>query len=500
MASKGIGRLVQVGVAKEVARGTAQGSASYWTPWNDLTLDEKKEFAVDAQSLRRHRGQHPPHPDEEVGAGLDRRQRRRPEHRPHPLFHVRRLRGTRPIRARRAVYDHSFTVGQSAQHQSLTFFLHDPLAAVDYSYANGVVEKLELNMALKKFIEYTPRSSRTPALAEHFSPHDRREPLRPAIPRGQVRPRLRGPAGHQDGDRHLLDLDPRHRPLDQHGVAARRHDGHGHEHPGRREDRLDRLGQLRPHGRLDRLGDLVHVRPGRSRSRAPRSRSARTSRTRRCSAASAPADFLNKEFSVEGTFEAIWQNESDFKTPFMAPDILAMRLDMKNTDVTLGSSTNPELYIDLPKCTIQELGRPFKVKDLVYQHMKFKAVYSVTDTMMAKMVADQRRLELLATKLPFPYVRTRDEDVHDARRPRRRPERLFDRPRGERDQERDVRRDEAERGGRARGQGERQRRARHLLGRAGAQDARLPRRVGRRRRGQSRSRSSSTFPRANTTP
>src|SRR3984957_17660804 len=47
---KGIGRLVQVGVAKEATRGTAQSSASYWTPWNDLTLDEKKEFAVDAQA------------------------------------------------------------------------------------------------------------------------------------------------------------------------------------------------------------------------------------------------------------------------------------------------------------------------------------------------------------------------------------------------------------------------------------------------------------------
>src|SRR5580658_6695599 len=49
-AQKGIGRLIQVGVAKETTRGTAISSAAYWNPWNDLTLDEKKEFAVDAQS------------------------------------------------------------------------------------------------------------------------------------------------------------------------------------------------------------------------------------------------------------------------------------------------------------------------------------------------------------------------------------------------------------------------------------------------------------------
>jgi hypothetical protein len=47
---KGIGRLIQIGTAKEATRGTAQSSASYWSPWNDLTLDEKKEFAVDEQA------------------------------------------------------------------------------------------------------------------------------------------------------------------------------------------------------------------------------------------------------------------------------------------------------------------------------------------------------------------------------------------------------------------------------------------------------------------
>jgi hypothetical protein len=97
-----------------------------------------------------------------------------------------------------------------------------------------------------------------------------------------------------------------------------------------------------------------------------------------------PADFLNKEFSVEGTMECIYQNNSDFKDQFMGPYPLAIRLDIKNTDVTLGTATNPELILDMPKCTIQELGRPFKVKDLVYQTIKFKALYSVTDTLMLK--------------------------------------------------------------------------------------------------------------------
>jgi hypothetical protein len=95
----------------------------------------------------------------------------------------------------------------------------------------------------------------------------------------------------------------------------------------------------------------------------------------------APADFLNKEFAVEGTMEAILQNETDFKTQFMGPTPLAVRLDLLNSDVA-----NSELYFDLPKVTLQEYGTPYKVKDLVYQNLKFKASYSVPDTLLAKAV------------------------------------------------------------------------------------------------------------------
>src|ERR1700733_16129269 len=47
---KGIGRLIQIGLAKESTRGTANTTAGYWSPWIDLTLDEKKEFVTDTQA------------------------------------------------------------------------------------------------------------------------------------------------------------------------------------------------------------------------------------------------------------------------------------------------------------------------------------------------------------------------------------------------------------------------------------------------------------------
>src|SRR5258707_7028301 len=145
---KGIGRLIQVGVAKETTRGTAIASAAFWNPWNDLQLDEKKEFAVDAQAYgiiednvnltqvkKWSQGSLAGNvADQTIGLIL------------YSLFGGYGVSGPTD-----SAYTHTFTVGQTAQHQSLTFFLHDPLSAVDYSYANGVVEKLELNAVLKQF-------------------------------------------------------------------------------------------------------------------------------------------------------------------------------------------------------------------------------------------------------------------------------------------------------------------------------------------------------------
>lgn len=97
-----------------------------------------------------------------------------------------------------------------------------------------------------------------------------------------------------------------------------------------------------------------------------------------------PADFLNKEFKIEGQVEAIWQNEGDFKTAFLANTAQDFKFDLKNTDVTIGSAANPELILEMPQCYITDLGRPIKVKDLIYQTIKFRATYSLSSSYMLK--------------------------------------------------------------------------------------------------------------------
>lgn len=100
----------------------------------------------------------------------------------------------------------------------------------------------------------------------------------------------------------------------------------------------------------------------------------------------APADFLARKLTIEGELEAIWQNESDFKTFTLAGTQKAMRIDIKNTDVTIGTAANPEILIDLYKVIFSELSRPFKVNDVIRQTLQFKAHYSASDSKMVNCV------------------------------------------------------------------------------------------------------------------
>lgn len=317
-AQKGIGRRIQVGMAKEGTRGTAESSATYWTPWSDLTLDEKKEFATDTQaygliedsvnmtqtkryaqgSIQGNVG------DTTFGLIL------------YSMFGGYAVSGSGP-------YTHTFTVGQTAQHQSLTFFLHDPLAAQDYTYANGVVEKLEINAALKQFLNYNASlMAKTGATASTMSPSTTTE----------------------------------NRFVPQYLTATF-------------ASSISGLGS----------GTVVALKSAKLTINA-------SVESQDVLGALDPADYLNKEFSVEGTIEAIWKGEGDFKTAFMGPTPQAIELDFVNSDVTIDSTHHPELKITIAKATFQELGRPFKVKDLVYQTIKFKGVYSLSDTSMLSAV------------------------------------------------------------------------------------------------------------------
>jgi len=148
--SKFLGRLADIGIAKEAVRGTAETTASFWLPKMSLTLDDGIEQTVDESSVgviedaagasvvgKYAEGEIEGNIfDESFGLIL--------------LAALGSVSTGSP--AETSVYTHTFSVLQSAQHPSLTLFLDDPNQ--DYKYALAVMSSLEIDVSLGQYARY----------------------------------------------------------------------------------------------------------------------------------------------------------------------------------------------------------------------------------------------------------------------------------------------------------------------------------------------------------
>ncbi len=323
---RGIGRLIQFGLSKEDARGTDPGSVDFWVPWEDLSFGEKVDRVLDEQA----RGVI------EDSQSMTARKRTAEGVLKAPmtdasfgllLLAIFGADSPAPNGTDATVTDHAITVAQSAQHQTLTYYKHDPIptpsgASADYSYANGAVAKLELDCSLDKFAMYaaTIRAQGGTVQGSPLSPSGGSENrfVKPHIS-FKFANNLSGLAGASATPVKSLKL-----TIDQN-----------------LED-YDVFGQL------------------------------------------SPADFLNKKFSIDGTFEAIWENEADFFIPFIETTPVALEIAFENKDVTIGgaNTVHPKIIFRFAKCYL-ELTKDPKLNDLLFQTVKFKAVYSPDDGEMA---------------------------------------------------------------------------------------------------------------------
>jgi len=318
--AKGIGRLLAFGLAKESTRGTAISAATYWLPFDDLSIDEKFDNAV---------------ADQAVGVVENAINEYRVKNYADGSFKVPMMDqstgllflsvlGSQTVATHAGesvVYDHTFTVGESAQHPSLTLFIHDPLGGTDYSHANGVIHKLEIDAELKKFVQLSLSARAQKGVSQStFTPSILSENR--FIPQYMTFKYATAVSGLSGAT--AIALKSIKLTIDENI-----------------EDQ-------------EVLGNV------------------------------APADFLNKEFKVEGQLEAIYQNLTDFKNVSLAtPNVgQAMLIDLINSDVTIGSAAHPELKITLNQVFFSEYSRPIKVKDLVYQTVKFRGTYKLADSAM----------------------------------------------------------------------------------------------------------------------
>lgn len=316
--SKGIGRLIQFGIAKETVRGTPETTATYWIPFSEFDLNEKFTLINDEQS----RGII----EDAVGQSKVKEWSEGSVKAPigdkHFALILNAILGSLSTGANTdpsgTVKDHTITVAQSSQHQTLSLFIDDPLAAQDYKHGNGAISSLEINYELNKYLEYALNIKAKKGLTATLTPSATTE----------------------------------NRFLPQHVVFKLASTYAGLSAASAINIRSLSLKIEQNIEDDDVLGSV------------------------------APGDFLNKQFVITGTLEALWQNETDYKQAALATTAKAMRIDLKNTDVTIGTAANPEIRIDLAKVIFKEITRQVKINDLVRQTLSFKATYSISDTLM----------------------------------------------------------------------------------------------------------------------
>lgn len=149
--TKFIGRTADIGVAKEAVRGTAESTADFWLPKVTMSYDDGIEQVIDESS-------HGVIEDSPGAAVTGKYAMGEIEgHIFDESFGLILLATLGAVSTGSAeettVYPHTFTVGQSAQHPSLTVFLDD--GNQDYKYALAMIERLEMEFATGQFARYT---------------------------------------------------------------------------------------------------------------------------------------------------------------------------------------------------------------------------------------------------------------------------------------------------------------------------------------------------------
>jgi len=315
---KGIGRQLSFGIAKEAVRGTAEAAATFWIPFTDLSLDEKVELADYNPAL----GVIESLSDQKIVKKWTEGSIKAPVGDKHTALILLSILGavatTDNADADVSIKDHALTVGQSAQHPSLSMFLDDPLGAQDYKHPNGAIEEFSIKYEVGKILEEEVKFKSSAGATATLTPA----------------------------------MTVENKFLSQHATFKMAANLAG----------LDAASAMKIKSFNLKISQKLE--------------------DDYVLGSATPDDFINGGPTIEGEIEAIWQNETDFKTAFLAGTQKALRIDLKNTDVTIGTAANPEIKIDLAKVTFNALTKAVKIDDVVMQTLSFKASYSTADSKM----------------------------------------------------------------------------------------------------------------------
>lgn len=314
--SKFIGRLVDIGIGKESVRGTAV-DPDFFLPQVSLTLDEQIQQVVDESSIGVIEDAIDANVTEKFVEGTLEGIIRAES---FGLLLLNALGVDTPTAdtPEVGVHTHAFTVGQTAQHPSLTLGVKEPNSSK--RYALGMITSLDLEVALNEYSKFTAGFRALVGVDGALTPS-------------------------------YVEADERKIFLPQHGTFKTATD----------------LAGLSGASAIEIKGFSISINKNVEADQVVGSLSA--------------ADILNKQFMIEGTVELMYESQV-FIDDLLADTAKAMRLTLENTDITIGGSTSPKLEIDLARVKFSEVTKPFTNNDLVVQTVSFKAFYDLTDASM----------------------------------------------------------------------------------------------------------------------
>lgn len=309
--SKFIGRLVHVGIAKEASRGVAL-DPTFWLPKMDFTFDDKIQQVVDESSLGVIEDAEDASITQKFSEGSV---KGRIETESFGLWLLATLGVDTPALVETGVYDHVLSIGQTSQHPSITVSVKDPNAGVGLRYALSMIDSLEINAELNKYVDYT---------AKFRGNKNASDAVTPAYVSQSFFLPQHGEFKHATS---LAGLDAAS------AISVKRIN-------------LTITKNLED----DQVLGNVEV-----------------------------ADRLNKHFMVEGTIELMYEDRSFVDTILLGDLAKAMRVRFTNSDVLIGATSAPRLTLDFAKVKFSEVARAQGNNDLVMQTLSFKSFYSTGD-------------------------------------------------------------------------------------------------------------------------
>lgn len=312
--SKIIGRLNNLGIGKESVRGTAV-SAAIWVPQLELSYDDRVKTVVNEASVGRLEGS-----DSELVTGKYGEVTMKSKVKDKSIGYILYslfggISSAAKSAPNTAVYDHTFSVGQTTQHQSLTLALKGPND--DVAMPNAVIDSLKLTAEVGNYLMYEAHAlGKASASASNTASYT---------------------AENDFIAKHITFK----KATTQAGLA-------GASATVIRGFELE----IKANAVLEEvLGNV------------------------------APNDVLNQSFSISGSVTLV-HDGATFHDLMTGGTYNAFRFDVQNTDVTIGTSSNPGLQIDLHRCIISNYERKMTVNELVEETFDFKAHYSLTDSKM----------------------------------------------------------------------------------------------------------------------